>query len=105
MRRMVPLIVLAVASAGVPACDAYSVDDSPRVGTAVSGLERYRALSVAVAEGYEVDMTHRQTDYFVPGKGIEIKNAVLRGDFAPIALLSEVLATASQSVIVRYWRN
>ena len=34
--------------------------------------------------------------------GIEIKNAVLRGDFAPIALLSEVLATASQSVVERF---
>lgn len=72
---MLTLLVLAVASAGFPACDAYSVDDSPRVGTSVSGLERYHALSVAVAEGYEVDMTHRETDYFVPGKGIEIKNA------------------------------
>lgn len=34
--------------------------------------------------------------------GIEIKNAVLRGEFAPIALLSEVLATASQSVVERF---
>lgn len=34
--------------------------------------------------------------------GIEIKNAVLRGQYAPIALLSEVLATASQSVVERF---
>jgi phage terminase Nu1 subunit (DNA packaging protein) len=34
--------------------------------------------------------------------GIEIKNSVLRGEFAPIALLSEVLATASQSVVERF---
>ena len=34
--------------------------------------------------------------------GIEIKNATLRGDYAPIALLSEVLATASQSVVERF---
>lgn len=34
--------------------------------------------------------------------GIEIKNAVLRGEFAPITLLSEVLATASQSVVERF---
>ena len=34
--------------------------------------------------------------------GIEIKNAVARGEFAPIALLSEVLATASQSVVERF---
>lgn len=34
--------------------------------------------------------------------GIEIKNAVARGDYAPISLLSEVLATASQSVVERF---
>ena len=34
--------------------------------------------------------------------GIEIKNAVLRREFAPITLLSEVLATASQSVVERF---
>jgi phage terminase Nu1 subunit (DNA packaging protein) len=34
--------------------------------------------------------------------GIEIKNAVARGEFAPISLLSEVLATASQSVVERF---
>ncbi len=34
--------------------------------------------------------------------GIEIKNSVLRGEFAPIGLLSEVLATASQSVVERF---
>ena len=34
--------------------------------------------------------------------GIEIKNAVARGEYAPVALLSEVLATASQSVVERF---
>ena len=35
-------------------------------------------------------------------KGIEIKNAVLRGEFASIQLLAEVLATASQAVAQRF---
>lgn len=34
--------------------------------------------------------------------GIEIKNAVARGEYAPISLLSEVLAIASQSVVERF---
>ncbi|HQS33416.1 MAG: hypothetical protein B7X59_07745 [Polaromonas sp. 39-63-203] len=34
--------------------------------------------------------------------GIEMKNAVLRSEYAPIGLLSEVLATASQSVVERF---
>ena len=34
--------------------------------------------------------------------GIEIKNAVLRSAYAPIGLLSEVLATASQSIVERF---
>jgi phage terminase Nu1 subunit (DNA packaging protein) len=34
--------------------------------------------------------------------GIEIKNATLRGEFASIALLAEVLATASQAVSERF---
>lgn len=33
--------------------------------------------------------------------GQEMKNATLRGEFAPIALLSQVLATASQAVVDR----
>lgn len=35
-------------------------------------------------------------------EGIDIKNAVLRGQYAPIELLSEILATASQSVTERF---
>ncbi len=35
-------------------------------------------------------------------KGIEIKNAVLRGEFAAVSLLGEVLATASQAVAERF---
>lgn len=34
--------------------------------------------------------------------GIEIKNAAARGEFAPIGLLAEVLAVASQSVAERF---
>lgn len=34
--------------------------------------------------------------------GIEIKNAVLRRDYAPVALLAEVMAAASQSVVERF---
>jgi len=34
--------------------------------------------------------------------GIAIKNAVLRGDYAAVELLSEVLATASQAVAERF---
>lgn len=35
-------------------------------------------------------------------EGVEIKNAVLRGEFAPIKLLAEVLADASQGVVERF---
>lgn len=35
-------------------------------------------------------------------EGIEIKNAVLRGDYASVSLLGEVLAAASQSVAERF---
>lgn len=35
-------------------------------------------------------------------EGHELKNAVTRGDYAPIVLLSEVLATASQTVVERF---
>lgn len=34
--------------------------------------------------------------------GIEIKNAVARSEYAPITLLAEVLAAASQSVVERF---
>jgi phage terminase Nu1 subunit (DNA packaging protein) len=34
--------------------------------------------------------------------GYEIKNAVARGEYGPIALLSEVLAMASQAVVERF---
>lgn len=34
--------------------------------------------------------------------GYEIKNAVARGEFAPIVLLAEVLAMASQAVVERF---
>ena len=35
-------------------------------------------------------------------EGIEIKNAVLRGDYAAVSLLAEVLASASQNVAERF---
>ena len=34
--------------------------------------------------------------------GYEIKNSIARGTYAPIALLSEVLATANQAVVERF---
>ncbi|MDM0011976.1 hypothetical protein QTH87_05925 [Variovorax sp. J22P168] len=34
--------------------------------------------------------------------GIEIKNAVARGEYSPVSLLAEVLATASQTVSERF---
>jgi phage terminase Nu1 subunit (DNA packaging protein) len=34
--------------------------------------------------------------------GYEIKNAVARGEYAPISMLAEVLGTASQSVVERF---
>lgn len=74
MRKALAVLVASV-SLGAPACGAYDVDDSPRVGKSALGLARYQALSAAAEDGYELDMTSRQTDYFVPGKGIEIKNA------------------------------
>ena len=33
--------------------------------------------------------------------GIEMKNAVARGEYAPRTILTELLATASQSVVIR----
>ena len=35
-------------------------------------------------------------------EGVEIKNSLLRGEFAPIVLLAEVLASASQAVVERF---
>jgi phage terminase Nu1 subunit (DNA packaging protein) len=35
-------------------------------------------------------------------EGVEIKNAVLRGEYAPIKMLAEVLADASQGVVERF---
>lgn len=35
-------------------------------------------------------------------EGVEIKNAVMRGEYAPIKLLAEVLADASQAVVERF---
>lgn len=71
------LALAALLGLGAPACSAYDYDDSPRVGTASSGLARYTSLSAAAEDGYVLDMSDRQTDYFVPGKGIEIRNPKL----------------------------
>jgi phage terminase Nu1 subunit (DNA packaging protein) len=38
---------------------------------------------------------------FAQREGIEIKNAVMRGEYASVSLLSQVLATASQSIVDR----
>ncbi|HSO36517.1 MAG TPA: hypothetical protein VLT33_28525 [Labilithrix sp.] len=75
MRKVLALLVWLAVGASAPACGVYDIDDAPRVGTTATGLARYQAMSTAVDEGYDVDMTSRQTDYFVPGRGIEIRNA------------------------------
>lgn len=71
MRKLLAALVISCIS--VPACNEY--DDAPRVATATSGLTRYQSMTAAHDDGYELDMTDRMTDYFVPGKGIEIRNA------------------------------
>jgi hypothetical protein len=67
--------VVALLGLSAPACGVYDIDDAPPLGTAASGLARYQSLTAAAKDGYDLDMTSRQSDYFVPGRGIEIKNA------------------------------
>jgi hypothetical protein len=73
MRHFFAMAAIAMALTSL-SCDAYEYDDSPRIGRAASGLERYRSMMLAAKEGYILDMTDRQTDYFVPGRGVEVKN-------------------------------
>jgi hypothetical protein len=75
--RTVLAVVVATLTLSASACDAYDFDDAPHLGSVASGLERYASLTAAVEDGYVVDMTDRQTDYFVPGRGIEIRNPKL----------------------------
>lgn len=58
-----------------------------RMGSAVGGLDLAQERAALARE---------------QRLGIEIKNAVLRSEYAPIALLSEVLAMASQSIVERF---
>ncbi len=88
-----PFIVVVAAAAAFavasPACNEY--DDSPRLGSSAQGLMRYQSLTNAIADGFQVDMMQRKTDYFVPGKGIELPNpshVVLDAD-RPQSLLYE----------------
>lgn len=68
-------------------CDRLREQAAGRLGDTVGGLDpahETAALKRAQREGQE------------------IKNALLRGEYAPINLLAEVLATASQSVVERF---
>jgi hypothetical protein len=89
--RLGMLLVVAGAVAFAPACGVYDYDDTPRLGSTAQGLKRYASLTAAAADGYVVDMMPRHSDYFVPGKGIEISNpkhVVLDAD-KPQSLLYE----------------
>lgn len=89
--RLSLLMVVAGLTLGSWGCGVYDYDDSPHIGTVAQGLKRYEAMTNAVEDGYLVDMMPRQTDYFVPGKGIEIhnpKNVLLDPD-KPQSLLYE----------------
>lgn len=76
LMRKALVVLVAFLSLTAQACASY--DDSPRVGITSSGLTRYQSMSAAQVDGYELDMTHRETDYFVPGKGIEIFNSTFK---------------------------
>lgn len=58
-----------------------------RLGTEVGGLDLVQERAALARE---------------QRLGIEIKNAVARGDYAPVALLAEVLAAASQAIVERF---
>lgn len=82
-RNVAPYTRTASASAPVVSSDAGGSAPSPARGTLDLGQERAR-----LAREQRI--------------GIEMKNAVLRGEYAPISLLAEVLASASQSVAERF---
>lgn len=68
-------------------CQRLRAQAAGRLGTEIGGLDLVQERAALARE---------------QRLGIEVKNAVLRGEFAPIALLSEVLAIASQSVVERF---
>lgn len=74
MRLSFIALVAAVTLGSSAACSVIEYDDSPRIATSAQGIMRYQSLTAAIADGFEVDMMKRQTDYFVPGKGIELPN-------------------------------
>ena len=82
-RNVAPYARTASASVPAPSADTGGSAPSPAGGTLDLGQERAR-----LAREQRI--------------GIEIKNAVLRGEYAPISLLAEVLASASQAVAERF---
>lgn len=56
-----------------------------------------------MGEGGELDLVQERAALAREQRGMyEIKNAVARGEYAPIGLLAEVLAAASQAVVDRF---
>ena len=68
-------------------CERMREQAAGRMGDTAGGLD-------PAQEGAALKRAQRE--------GQEIKNAVARGEYAPISLLSEVLATASTSVVERF---
>lgn len=76
------------AGAGIPAyCGRLREQAAARLGDTVGGLDLAQERAALARE---------------QRMGIEIKNAALRGQYAPVALLSEVLAATSQAVAERF---
>lgn len=80
----------------------------PRDGTFRVWLQCYIArlreqAAGRMGEGGELDLVQERAALAREQRGMyEIKNAVARGEYAPISLLAEVLAAASQAVVDRF---
>ncbi|MDF3821962.1 hypothetical protein P3G55_18805 [Leptospira sp. 96542] len=71
----------------------------------LSYCERLRDVAAgrASAEGGGLDLVQERAALArAQREGVEIKNSVARGEYAPIKLLAEVLADASQAVVERF---
>lgn len=82
------------------------IPDGPTLGDALAGaIDRLREQA-AGRLGHEVgglDLSQERAALAREMRmGHEIKNAVARGTYAPIELLAEILATASQSIVERF---
>ncbi|NBQ13025.1 MAG: hypothetical protein EBU31_00075 [Proteobacteria bacterium] len=74
-------------------------------GTGLSWIREYTAhiREIAAGRAGSLDLSHERAALAREQRvGLEIKNAVLRGDYAAVAMLSEVLAIASQAVAERF---